>query len=85
MKPLTNEKRELIIKAKQRGEKEKDIALWLDISKSAVASIWGLFQRTNSFAPKPYLGRKPVFTDDMKEDVRKKIKEQSDITLEELI
>jgi len=85
MKPITIEKRELIINAKERGEKESDIARWLDISKSAVASIWGLFRRTNSIAPKPYLGRKPVFTDDMKEKVVQRIKEQPDMTLEELI
>ena len=33
MKPISNEKRELIIEAKQRGEKEGVIAIWLKISK----------------------------------------------------
>ena len=36
MKPISNEKREMLISAKQRGEKETDIAKWLNISKGSV-------------------------------------------------
>ena len=85
MKPISNEKRALIIEAKQRGEKDKDISLWLMISISSIGLIWRLFQRTNSIEPKPYPGRKPIFTDEMKNKVRQKIKECPDITLAELI
>ncbi len=42
MKPISNEKRELLIVAKQRGEKEVNIAKWLDISKGSVGTIWRL-------------------------------------------
>lgn len=34
MKPISNEKRKLLIAAKERGEKEEIIAKWLQISKS---------------------------------------------------
>ena len=57
MKPMSNEKRELLIAAKQRGEKEEDIAKWLDISKGSVGTIWRLFRNTGSFLPTAYTGR----------------------------
>jgi len=85
MRPISNEKREIIINAKLRGETDSDIAQWLNISKSSVTVIWRLYRETNSIDPKPYKGAKPVFIDEMKHNVRQKIKEQPDITLEELI
>jgi hypothetical protein len=36
MKPISNEKRELLVAAKRRGEKEHDIAKWLALSKSSI-------------------------------------------------
>ena len=40
MKPITNEKREMIIEAKKRGEKEKDILKWIpNISRGTITVI----------------------------------------------
>jgi len=62
MKPISNEKRKLLIAAKERGEKEEIIAKWLQISKSSVGKIWKLYQDTSSFLPIPYPGRTPLLT-----------------------
>ena len=85
MKPLTAEIRKLIVEAKQRKEKDSDIAKWLNVSESSITVIWRLFRTTNSIEPKPYLGAKPIFTDEMKVKVKQLIKENSDMTLEEII
>ena len=85
MKPISNEKRELLIAAKQRGEKEKAIATWLGISQGAVGTIWRLFRKTGSYLPIPYVGRKSVITEEKIGEIRSAIKSNSDITLEELI
>jgi len=39
MTPISNEKRVLLIAAKERKETEEDIAKWLQISKSTVGKI----------------------------------------------
>ena len=85
MKPISNEKRELLISAKQRGEKESDIAKWLDISKSSVGTIWGLYRKTGSFLPIPYVGRPSVITQEQIEAIHVEEIENPDITLDELI
>ena len=57
MKAISVEKRELIIEAKQRGEKEEEIAIWLKISKRSVGTIWKRFMDTGVFQPIKYTGR----------------------------
>jgi len=39
MKPISKEIRELVVLAKEREEKNLEIAKWFDISESAVESI----------------------------------------------
>jgi len=85
MKALTAEIRKLIVEAKQRKEKDSDIAKWLNISESSVTVIWRLFKTTNSIEPKPHPGAKPKFTDEMKTKAKQLIKESPDTTLEEII
>lgn len=85
MKPLAGEIRKLIIEAKQRKEKDSDIAKWLNISESSVTVIWRLFKTTNNIEPKRYPGAKSIFTDEMKMRVKQLIKEEPDMTLEEII
>jgi transposase len=85
MRPVANEKRELIIAAKKRGEKTKDIALWLEVSERSVKRIWKLYQETESIQPKKRHGRKPKLeTADIKR-IQEAVKAQPDVTLEELI
>ena len=84
--PLPNKTREAIIAHKKNGKKEDDIARWLCISKSSVTRTWALFKVQDSVEPKPHnKGRKPAFGQDIMDKIVAKIKEQPDITLEELI
>ncbi len=85
MTPLTNEKRALIIAAKERGETETEIAKWLKISRSSVCKIWKLYKDTGSYAPLPYPGRKAKISEENWKDVEELISRYPDKTLEEII
>jgi transposase len=85
MKPISNEKRELLVAAKGRGEKEEDIAKWLRVSKGSVGTIWRLFRQTGSFLPTAYTGRISVMTSEKIGEICDTVKENPDITLSELI
>jgi transposase len=85
MKPISNEKRELLISAKQRGEREEDIAKWLEISKGSVGTIWRLFRKTGSYLPTSYTGRPSSIQAEKIEEIVAAIEAESDITLNELI
>jgi len=85
-KPITNEEREKIIKHKQNGEKEADIARWLFISKVAVSAIWGEYQKTKNYKLKyENCGRKSIITTEQAGKIVAKIKKTPDVTLLELI
>lgn len=85
MTPITNEKRELLIAAKKRGETEKSIAKWLKISGSSVTVIWRLYRETGSYLPAPYPGRKPVLSAGQWDEVKAPVAKEPDKTLEEII
>jgi transposase len=85
MQPTENKTRENIIKAKQRKEKRETIAFWLNVSVSTVDKVWRRFKDTGSFLPTPYMGRKNTTSVETDEKIRASIKENPDITLEELI
>jgi transposase len=85
MRPISNEKRELIIEAKQRGEKEETIASWLKVSKRSVATIWKLFKDTGNFQPAKYTGRKSRLNGEKINKILSTVNENPDITLNELI
>ena len=85
MKPVSNEKRELLVEAKERGEKDRDISKWLKISISTVTKIWKRHRETGSIEPEPYKGRPSCLTAEMIEGIRTKVKVQPDASLEEII
>ena len=85
MKPISNEKRELLISAKKRNEKEEDISKWLEISVRSVNRIWKLYIETESVQPKKHPGRKSSVDDAQIEQIRNAVKQQPDLTLDELI
>jgi transposase len=85
MKPIPKEKRELIISAKKRGEREEEIAQWLEISVRSISRIWKQYKETESIQPKKQPGRKPSLAESDIEQIRNAVKHQPDITLEELI
>jgi transposase len=85
MIPISNEKRALLIAAKKRGEKEEDIAKWLNVCKSSVGKIWKLYRDTGNYEPTPYPGRKPIISAEKWASVLVLVAKEPDKTLEEII
>jgi transposase len=85
MTPISDEKRALLIAAKERGEKEEEIAKWLDVSKGSVGKIWKLFRDSGSYLPAPYPGRKPLLSARQWEEVKALVNIEPDKTLDEII
>ncbi len=85
MQAISNDKRELIIAAKARGEKIATIALWIGVSVKSVTSICRLYKQSNTITPKPFTGRRTILTDSHLMQIKKTVEMQPDITLEEMI
>lgn len=85
MTPISNEKRGLIIEAKNRGETEKSIAKWLKISSSSVTAIWRLYRKTGSYSALPYPGRKAILSSEKWEEIKVLVTNEPDKTLDEII
>ena len=84
--PLSLEARNAIIFHKMNGETNAKIAHWLRINEKTVRRILKLYQEQNSVEPKPHnRGRKPVFGQAVMDKIIARIKEQPDVTLEELV
>ena len=84
--PMSNDLRKRIIEAKERGETNKKIAEEKEVSESAVERLLALYRATGSYEPRPHnRGRKPRLSLEQLEAVRKRILEQPDISLLELI
>jgi len=84
--PLSEEMRKKIIYHKENGETEKAISKWQRISQSSITRIWRKYREQNTIEPKaPNKGRKPAFGEEVMKQIATKIKEQPDITLEELV
>jgi transposase len=85
-KPISNDKREVIIKHKQAGESEENICKWLFIHPRTVQRVWKKYNETGSYEPNPLNnGRKPLVSNETMDNVVIKIKEAPDMTLRELI
>jgi transposase len=84
MKPISMDKREIIVAARKRGENPETIALWVNVSVSSVYNICRM-AKENTLAPKPFPGRKSILTSNQLTKIKEAIEEKNDITLEELI
>jgi transposase len=86
MRPISDEKRQMIIEAKKRGETEKTILTWIkDISRSSITKIYKQYQKTGNHKPKPCPGSKNKLTPKQDQQIKEQIKQTPDITLNELI
>ena len=85
MKPIPNEIRELIVAAKKRGEKEKNIAEWFNVSKGSVQTIWKLYRDTGDILPIPYPGKKPRMSEEQLKALDAFVEANPDKTLDEII
>lgn len=84
-KPLSKETRELIIYHHINGAKNTEIVKWLQVSTASVERIIRLHRTGKSIEVKAYKrGRKPAFCEAKMKKIEEKIREQPDITLEEL-
>jgi len=85
MKPLSHDKREIIMAAMSRGESPSDIALWVGVSRASVYNIFNLHKATNGISPKPYSGRRSCLAHGQLDEIRRAVENENDITLDELI
>lgn len=85
LKPITNDKRENIIAAKERKESVETIKKWLNVSDSTISRIWNKYLQTGSYNPVPYTGRKSDITAEQDKQIRATILKTPDITIEKLI
>ena len=85
MRAISNEKRELIIAAKARGEKEEVIALWLDVSKRSVATIWKLYRTKGDILPTKNAGRPSRLNTADIDRIINEVNHTPDITINKLI
>jgi transposase len=76
--------RENIVLAMQRKEKRCSISLWLNVSLSTIDKVWRKFGETGIYLPLPYTGRKSSLTFEQDQQIRAKIAQTPDITLNEL-
>jgi transposase len=84
MRPISVEKRELIVAAKERGEKDGEIAVWLGVSASSVSVVWRLHRTSGNVLPKKYRGRPPRLTAEDEGRVAAEVSRTPDATLAEL-
>lgn len=85
MKPISIDKREIIIAAKERGEKAETIALWVGVATSSVYKIIAIHKERNNIEPKPFLGRPSILTSEQLSKIKETVEKDNDITLDELI
>lgn len=80
-KPLTKERRELILHARSLGKSVKEICVLYMAGKTAVYNLYSLYDKTG----KKRKGRKGRIEVETLEKIRLRITEKNDITLQELI
>jgi len=85
LKPISNDKRQNIIEAKQRGEKAEAIIKRFNVSASSISRIWNKYRKTGDCSPIPYPGRKSEISEEKDNEIRDYINENNDATLEEMI
>jgi transposase len=85
MRPISSDKRKLIIAAHERGETSEAIALWMNVSVSSVYNVRRLYRKSGTISPKPFPGRRSILTSEQLCRIREVVEAQNDITLEELI
>jgi len=85
LRPVDNKTRENIILAKQRKEKRKHIAQWLNVSISTIDKVWHKYQQQGTYHPKPYPGGKGKLTPQQKQAIETTITQTPNITLLTLI
>jgi len=84
MRATDDKTRENIVLAMQRKEKRNTISMWLNVSISTIDKVWHKFKKTGDHQPIPYTGRKSTLTEKQETEIKAKIQQTPDITLNEL-
>jgi len=85
-KPLTKEKKEMIINARSMGKKVNEICKLYFVKKSAVYELYNKYDETKKIEePKKATGRPPKIDAAGLGSIRVRLIEKNDITLQELI
>jgi len=85
MKPISNDKRQNIIEAKQRKENVASIIKWFNVSASSISRIWNKYLKTGDYSAIPYTGRKSDISEEKDDEIRNYINKNNDATLEEMV
>ena len=85
MQPISNDKRQNIVEAKQRKESVETIKKWFNVSASSISRIWNKYLKTGDCAAIPYTGRKSDISPKKDDEIREYIRNNNDATLEEMI
>jgi len=85
MQPISNDKRQNIIEAKQRKEPVTAIIKWFNVSASSISRIWNKYLQTGNYSAIPYTGRKSDISKEKDNEIRDYISQNNDATLEEMI
>lgn len=78
------ELRERIVAAREEGHSASEVAKWFKVSKRSVERYWTSYLESGSVAPKQRGGYRRSRLEGHDESLRKWIKQQPDLTLEEL-
>lgn len=85
MRPIPKDKREIIITARERGEKQKAIAHLAGVAVGSVYNICRLYNQSNTLEPKPFPGKRSLLTAEQLAEIKKTVETENEITLEKLI
>jgi len=85
VRPISDDKRADIIAAKKRKEPVTQIKKWFNTSERTISRIWNKYQKTGTYQPIPYAGRKNKLTFEQDQQIQNTITKTPDITLLELI
>ena len=85
MRAVSNDIRNLIVNAKQKGKSNEEIIEWLSVSVSSITLIWRQYNKTGNISPKTNEGRVSRLTLDQIQGIHDLIKEKADVTLAEMI
>lgn len=77
-------RRRIIERIQENEETQGEIAERYSVSRSFVEKLWQRFLSTGSYEAKPHSGGRERLLKDHEELIRAEVREQSDITLEEL-
>jgi transposase len=86
LKAIPVETRKNIIEAKGRGEKIDDIIKWFNVGRRTIFNLFKTYKESGTYVPLPFTGRKSIiFTDEVNERIKLKVKENPSITQERII